>query len=682
MKNKSLKFRIIRLSLISILCVVFLVSAIFIQNAYSSLQKNIFTNIDTTTAYLEKNLAFSLAPFSELLTTMAKTVPTVSVEDFYQIIQNLYGVNENVLNIVYGGVIPLGNDGSFFIASDTWIPPEGWDHTQRPWFGDAVNLNGSQFFSSPYIDAATGNLCATISQAVYDENQTLLGVVGVDILVDGLLTIVESMKITESSQALLIDKDGIFITHPDKELIGTSFDSMPTLYSHKAELTSQERKLLFYEDLYICSSPITGSPWFVVFYGYESELYEELNALILTSIIVAVFVIILASIVFVIFSNKIYKPFSKIATECEILSSGDFTGESPMFEVTEAQVIGDGLNKIRHEMTTLVRHLFQSTDNITAVNDELTESTKQSIESLENVGSSVTDISNEIVSVMQGTSNAVDEIETSVGKLNDQIIKQNAFIDDSTNAIKEMTENISLTDKRTMNMSDFVRQLVKQIEEEHMYIEESSAILEDVNRGSASLVEINALISNVADQTNLLAMNAAIEAAHAGEAGKGFAVVSDEIRKLAETTTNQSKSAGGVIISIKDKISQIVDFSEKLTVAANLTMDHINKVLQITEEVKNAMQEQSIGSRQVLDSMTGIGDLTNEIRKNSTDILAITNVTKESNNKSSQQIKSHIQEIRNDISDINSSAHEIAKNVSGGKESVNSLNEAVSHFTI
>ncbi len=419
----------------------------------------------------------------------------------------------------------------------------------------------------------------------------------------------------------------------------------------------------------------------------EAELqYDSVPQIVRNVAIICISITLLAiiTIFFVLksLSKKMSQPFKQIAKECDVLAKGDFTGETPSFATTEAQEIADGLNQIRSNMTGLIELLYSSTQNITNVNGELFQTTQTTLESIQQMEKSITNISTQVSSVMQGTSEAVGNIEKSISSLDNQITKQSSYLDNSSSAIKEMSENISSIDQRATTMSDLVNKLVGNVEKEHAFIEESNGKLQGVSRDSVSLIEINDLIANVAAQTNLLAMNAAIEAAHAGDAGKGFAVVSDEIRKLAETTSNQSKNASSVIVSIKNDIEQVVVFSENLINAATLTMEVIKQVSQITEEVKSAMQEQSIGSRQVLDDMIGVEKITHEIRKNSGDILEVTTQARASDAESTQRIASLIKKIESDIESIAISANTVVNRVESGKNSVTSLNDSVSQFTI
>ncbi len=681
--RRSLSFRIMRISLCVLVLVVTVISTIFIYNANTTLEDNIKETVDITTAYLERSMEYALAPSIDLLITAASIAETnTNLEDFESILENLLSTNADIIDIYFAGMESLTNENSFFISGSRWVPDPGWDHVTRDWFIDAVNTNGLLTFSSPYTDSDSGRLCITISQLAFDTEGMPKGVAAIDIFIDALVEISESRKVSQNSFSVLIDDEGYFITHPIAERIGANMDTIDDIKDYKETFLSGERTVIFNNDDYICSTPVEKTPWTLVFTGPLSDLYGDLRTLIVSTLTVAAIIIALGCFIIANFSKRISKPFISIRKECEVLSTGNFTEVTPPFTTVEAHIIGKGLNHVREKMTTLIKTLYSSTSKITSVNDDLVTSTQKSLESAQKVEVSVKDIGNDIVTVMSDMSDVVEKIEKSIDTLTSQITKQSSHPEDSSSAIKEMSENITSIDRSTISMSELVNQLKKNVEEEHTYISESSMKLQDVSKSSLSLVEINELIASVAEQTNLLAMNAAIEAAHAGEAGKGFAVVSDEIRKLAETTASQSKNSSSVIASIKTHIEEIVDFSDKLMNAANLTIEVIAKVSQVTEEVKNAMQEQSIGSRQVFESMVGVDEITHQIRANSQDILENAGKAKESQVQSTEHIMSLISAIKADISNITVAAEYVVIGVNSGKESVETLNKAVEQFSI
>ncbi len=686
--KKSLSFIIMRTSLIVLLLVVAIISNVFLFNADKTLHNSIETAVNTTAELIHQEIKNLLSDTIGAVEFVAGVIE-VSIHDdeFEKIIQHMYEEDDDI-DIYFAKRPPEQGENPYFVVANGWVPPEGWSAYVRPWYLGAIGENGELFFSEPYTDDQTGLQAMTISKAVYNERKELLGVVALDISLNELSDVTGNMVVSENSRNFIIDKDGIVVLSLNPAMIGLHIDSpevtsqFEVIQSFRKDITFDSQSSHFYNDTYMASTPIEGTPWVDILYGPLNDLEKEIEALLLSGIIISLACVILGCFIITFFSKKISKPFAQIAKECDLLSTGNFTGQTPSFTIIEAQVIADGLNQIRKSMTDLVKSLYRSTNTITDVNTHLIDSVQKSQLSVDDVEHSVVSITDDIMNFMNESSESVTKIETSLDTLNTQVLQQGTYLEDSSSAIKEMSENISSIDRSTVAMNELVSNLVKNIEKEHSYIQESSSKLQDVNRSSISLVEINELIANVAEQTNLLAMNAAIEAAHAGEAGKGFAVVSDEIRKLAETTSNQSKNASSVISAIKALIEEIVLFSDKLNGAANVTMEGINQVLQITEEVKNAMQEQSIGSRQVFESMVGVDEITHKIKENSSFILSITTKTKEVDEESSKHLMESIEKIKVGMSTIASSSKTVVREVDNGKESIEKLNEAVSQFTI
>ncbi|MDR0723154.1 MAG: methyl-accepting chemotaxis protein, partial [Treponema sp.] len=141
-------------------------------------------------------------------------------------------------------------------------------------------------------------------------------------------------------------------------------------------------------------------------------------------------------------------------------------------------------------------------------------------------------------------------------------------------------------------------------------LQEVANDIQEIERESAGLLEINAVMENIASQTNLLSMNAAIEAAHAGEAGKGFAVVADEIRKLAESSSEQSKTISTVLNKIKESINKITTSTAEVLLNFEAINEGVKTVTDQETTVRNAMEEQGIGSKAILESIASLNEIT------------------------------------------------------------------------
>ena len=234
---------------------------------------------------------------------------------------------------------------------------------------------------------------------------------------------------------------------------------------------------------------------------------------------------------------------------------------------------------------------------------------------------------NSIKDKIAGQSKVVDESYFTINEmikkiegLNNSVEIQVSGIANSSAAVEEMVQNIRSVTEILERNSDTVTSLGKESETGRQKIYESVKLAETIIEHSAGLLEATSIIQNIASQTNLLAMNAAIEAAHAGESGKGFAVVADEIRKLAEQSNTQGKVISVQLKELQSVINSVVENTKDVQTQFDVIFDLTNSVQQQESIIKNAMEEQTEGSNQVLQSISDIQSST-EIVKNNAEVL-------------------------------------------------------------
>jgi methyl-accepting chemotaxis protein len=216
-------------------------------------------------------------------------------------------------------------------------------------------------------------------------------------------------------------------------------------------------------------------------------------------------------------------------------------------------------------------------------------------------------------------------------------------------------------------------------------LQEVAGDIQEIARESEGLLEINAVMENIASQTNLLSMNAAIEAAHAGEAGKGFAVVADEIRKLAESSSEQSKTIGTVLKKIAESIKKITTSTDTVLKRFEAIDTSVKTVSLQEENIRNAMEEQNEGSKQLLQSAGGLEEATRSVKSGSEEMLVGSKeVMHESQNleKITQEITGGMNEMASGAEQVNIAVHNVNEISTKNREAIDFLKKEVSRFKV
>ena len=340
---------------------------------------------------------------------------------------------------------------------------------------------------------------------------------------------------------------------------------------------------------------------------------------------IAIYVIIYFVVVQIILTSDVIECLNSIETLSTAMAKRDYTKENAaLSNRSELGLIVQGVNALKNQTTNILKDIDNSTKDTVRQSNDLVSNMDVTKDNVNNIATAIDSVQSEIQNQSAGVeeSNAsIEQIMSNLQSLNRSIETQASGVTQSSAAVEEMVANIrgvtQILEKNTLAVED----LTNASENGRQTVKVAVETAENVLRQSEGILQASNMIQNIASRTNLLAMNAAIESAHAGEAGKGFAVVAEEIRKLAEQSSDQSKMIDENLHSLADAITKI---SDDIRLVQNV-FDNIYTLSQAVRDqeaqISSAMAEQNEGNQQILEAMHDINESTVEVRSGSAEML-------------------------------------------------------------
>ncbi|MDR3430006.1 methyl-accepting chemotaxis protein [Silvimonas sp.] len=409
--------------------------------------------------------------------------------------------------------------------------PAGYDPTSRPWYKQAVG-DDKLILTAPYIDASTKQLTLSFAAPVKDAGKQLKGVVAGDVYLSALVKDVLNIKLTGDGYAFLVGKDGKILAHSDagmvlksvsdlsKDLPGDQLASIADGNLHEANIGGAEK--FFY------LQPIEQSDLFLALVIDKSAALAPLNQML--ELCIAALVIVLA-VVLPIASLLIRNMLSGLIRVRQAMQEiaqggGDLTRKIDIPGDDEIAQTAQAFNRFTDQLRDMFRDIQQQSDSLTTG--------------------------------VEGINSVLRELAADSEKLSDLAATNAATIEEITVSISHIADNATDADqlvKSTGALSgesaSTVHEVAAEVGKSASEVESLASLLDHLNQRAQEISGIIRVIKEIADQTNLLALNAAIEAARAGEQGRGFAVVADEVRKLAERTSAATLEITGMIEAIR-----------------------------------------------------------------------------------------------------------------------------------
>jgi methyl-accepting chemotaxis protein len=441
---------------------------------------------------------------------------------------------------------------------------------------------------------------------------------------------------------------------------------------------------------YMTGTSVGGSGYRVVMALPEPVLYGTILDIERITVIVLAVTIVVVFILAFFLSLQITRPIVKVALTLKDISEGegDLTKIVAIHSKDEIGDLARYFNATLEKIKILVVTIKNKAAALFDIGSELAGNMTETAAAINEIATNIRSIKGRVISQSAGvteTNATMEQITVNIDKLSDHVDHQSESVSRSSSASEEMLANIQSVTQTLIKNSENVKELIEASEAGRTGLQEVATDIQEIARESAGLLEINAVMQNIASQTNLLSMNAAIEAAHAGEAGKGFAVVADEIRKLAENSGEQSKTISSVLKKIKDSIDTITKSTGSVLGKFEAIDSGIRTVSDQEENIRNAMEEQSAGSQQILEAIGQLNEATQLVKGSSTEMLAGSNqVIQEGKNLelATQEIANGMNEMAAGTDRINVAVNQVNAITGENKENIDILVQEVAKFKV
>ena len=567
-------------------------------------------------------------------------------------------------------------------------------------------LSGKQAVSDVLISKVINRPVVMCAVPITDDSGTVVGaLIGRQ---DGtaLNDVTKNVKLGNTGYSYITNKEGVIISHRDIDLVLSQYNPVveagenPLMQSlANTILLSQRQETGFVQytfndkKMVVGFAPVSEFNWTLFVTIDYKELMSGLDRLIFLIVSLAVFFVVVGFIAAYFLGHSIVKPVGTVAYTLQDISGGegDLTKRIVLKKIKAKDEISDlahYFNLTIDKIKNLVVGVKEKTTSLSATGEELATNMMETVSAINQITANIQNIKTRIKTQRESvekTDTSMEQIMDSVEALNKSVDEQQAGVSQSVADIQGFIKNIGgVTQTLTNNMSS-IKELAASSEVGRASVQEVAADIQEISHDSEGLLEINEVMESIASQTNLLSMNAAIEAAHAGETGRGFAVVAEEIRKLAESSSEQSKTINSVLKKIETSIKKIRNSVESVLKKFEAIDAGVKIVVTQEDAIQHAMEAQEYDSGRMLETINKLSGLTETVKQVAANMLIESGkvITE------SKALKDETSEITDGMSEMASGAEQINVSVNyvneisfKNKGNVEDLVKAVSRFKV
>ena len=667
-KRFSLRTKLILVFGLLILTVGFILALLAVRTARKAVTEKVETHLidkATDTAEIIDGRANTICQFLEGIARMPiLTDPASSYTDKIALLKAEEAFNPLIHSFTFCDIA-----GNAYVSSGQMVSVQ-----DREWFLSAIK--GKTFITEPILSRADGSLSLTFAVPIYDNNRTVIGVLAADLFAQKLSEEISDIVVGKTGYCYILGLTGTTIASKDfteVEKMENAQDTVKTDSSlesiaafEKMAVEIDEPSIGFYEYKGISKiasyATMKTTDWTVIISAPKDEFMGTVDELRLEMILIGFGVLAVSLIIVFFVARRMIKPVKVVVGALKDIAQGegDLTVRLPVHGNDEVTDLSNYFNQTIAKIGSSIKSVGESSEDMT------------------NIG-------NELASNMTETAATIEEIIRTIKQLNGSIENQAASVAESSSAIEQMVGNIASITQTLGKTDDVIKTLASATADGKETISGANSVTQKIAEESGGLLEASSVIQHIASQTNLLAMNAAIEAAHAGEAGKGFAVVADEIRKLAEESSTQGKTITSTLKVLSGEI-------EALSASSKTAEEKFNAIFALSEQVKtmsqnlmDAMREQENGSKEVLSAIRDINTVTNQVNDGSAEMLrGGENVAQEMQklDELTRVITDSMNEMASGAVQISNAVQEVNAISQKNKQSIENLANEVSKFKV